>query len=169
MQIPIKKLFTNNVNTRYGAKIKYDVYVDVNNQELKFQAWQGNWNKDWNQGVMIEIPENTDPRWKKADYQGKTFFTLGAPPEAMQSYGGASTPQPQQAQQGPPVATQQQGLDPEQAFGPRVTELETKVAKLETEMSDFKFQKMETEIAKENDDIPVVENEEEVSLKDIPF
>jgi hypothetical protein len=168
MQVAIKKIFTNNINTMYGAKIKYDIYVDVNGQEFKFSSWQGNWNKDWTMGTMIDLPESNDSRWQKKDYNGKTYMTLKAPPEASRGYVGGSTPQPQQA----PT----QGLDPNNAFGSRMTEAEQQIVlmkkdieKLQTEMADFKFKKMEEEIAKDkDDDIPIVSGDD-MPLEDIPF
>ena len=145
MQTAITKIFNNTVNTKFGTKTKYDVYVNTDQGEFKFQAWQGNWNKDWTIGTMIDMPASEDSRWQKQDYQGKTYFTLKAPPEASQGYGGTSTPQPQTTPQQAPT----QGLDPSNAFGSRMTQVEQEVVllkkdveKLQTEMGDFKFQKM---------------------------
>jgi len=167
-QVAIKKLFPNTVQTKYGEKTKYDIYVDGPNGEFKFQAWQGNWNKDWNQGVMIEVPENNDSRWKVQDYQGKQYHTLGAPPEAMQSFGGASTPQQAQTPQQAPGAPQQ-GLDPANAFGERMNKTEERLDAVEKDLSDFKFEKMEESIAKDKDDIPVVKSDEEISIDGVQF
>lgn len=91
MQIQIEKIFSNNVTTKYGAKIKYDVYVNTAEGEFKFEAWQGNWNKGWAQGVPIEFPELTDSRWQSREYNGQMYYTLKAPADASQSYGGPST------------------------------------------------------------------------------
>lgn len=92
MQTKITKIFNNQITTKYGPKIKYDVYVEVNGQEFKFQAWQGNWNMNWAVGTEIDLPPTTNSRWKVAPYNGKEYYTLSAPADT-QYQGYSQSPQ----------------------------------------------------------------------------
>ncbi len=173
MQLPIKKMFTNDITTMYGQKQKFDIYVDTAQGEFKFSAWVGNWNKAWQPGTQIEVPSGEDSRWKKREHQGKTYLTLGAPPEAMQSFGGASTPAMPQA----PVEAPAPTLDAGNAFGSRMNEVEQRLIVVEKriddsdkEISDMKFDNMEKAIKEDKVDIPIVSADDDgISIADVPF
>ena len=171
-QVKIEKLFVNDIVTKFGEKKKYDVYILTQNGEFKFHVWQGQWNNTWQQGTMIDVPDITDSRWKKQDWQGKTNYTLGAPPEAMHDYSGQA-PQQQAlggSQSFPTQQNQPQGtLDPNQAFGTRMNAIEEDVQSLKKEVMDLSVAQnakeqnsTETDNTEQNNDIPVIT--EEVSL-----
>lgn len=85
MQVTIAKIFANQIQTKYGLKNKYDVYVQINGQEFKFQAWQGKWNAHWQIGTALDLPDFADlVRWEVNARDGVTFYTMKAPPEARQ-------------------------------------------------------------------------------------
>lgn len=42
-------------------------------------SFVGNWNKDWKVGSVVEVSKE---QLKSREYQGKTYWTIAAPPEA---------------------------------------------------------------------------------------
>lgn len=72
----IKKLSLKQVKTKFGDKEKY-LITDENGK--LYDCWIGNWNKDWKEGMEIPIkPEQI----KSREWEGKTYWSIQAPPEA---------------------------------------------------------------------------------------
>jgi len=80
----IKTLKHKMVNTQYGEKAKWLITFEESPNQL-IDSFVGNWNKNWKIGTKIEIkPEQIQSR----QWEGKTYYTLKAPPEAR--FGGVS-------------------------------------------------------------------------------
>lgn len=79
----IAKISTVQVNTQYGQKDKYLVTVEQGGKQIQADSFVGKWNHDWVLGLEIEIkPE----QWKKREYNGKTYWSIMAPPEAKGNF-----------------------------------------------------------------------------------
>ena len=83
-KLKIKKLEKKAVETKYGIREVYNLRFE-NNPEKMVSSFIGNWNRGWSEGNIIEIQ---DSQWKKREYNGKTYWSIGAPPEARQSFSG---------------------------------------------------------------------------------
>lgn len=80
----IRKLTSKEVSTKYGIKSKW-IVTDENSK--MYNSWIGSWNKDWKEGDEISIKES---QITSRDWEGKTYFTIQAPPEAKKPRGGGS-------------------------------------------------------------------------------
>lgn len=83
----IIKLSTKTVTTQYGEKEKFLVTIEQDGKKIVADSFCGKWNNDWREGLELEIKAN---QWKKREYNGKTYWSIMAPPEAK---GGFVNPQ----------------------------------------------------------------------------
>ena len=72
----IKQLNKKQVTTKYGEKEKWNVLAEDGKW---YDAWMGKWNADWKEGDTINVPVE---RIKSREYNGKTYYSIEAPPEA---------------------------------------------------------------------------------------
>ena len=79
ISLTIDKLTEKEVKTQYGDKKKW-VLQFREKEGVWLDSFQGNWNKDWKLNDMVEIDKET--QIKTREYQGKTYFSVVAPPEA---------------------------------------------------------------------------------------
>ena len=77
----IKKLSSKQLETKYGLKDKW-IITDENDRML--DAFVGNWNKDWKEGQEIDVK---DSQITSREYNGKTYYSIQAPPEAKKAWG----------------------------------------------------------------------------------
>ena len=78
----IKTIKKTKVTTKYGEKDKY--LITLEEKEGYFDSWVGFWNKNWAEGMRIKAE---DSQFKSREYNGQTYYTIAAPPEARQNFG----------------------------------------------------------------------------------
>lgn len=89
LKLTISRYTTKTVNTTKGKSLK----CNFNAGGQWYNAWVGAWNRDWQDGTVIEIPED---RIESNNYNGKNYLNIKAPPKSASggntaSAGGAST------------------------------------------------------------------------------
>jgi len=74
----IKSISRKQIETKFGPKEKLGIQF-VERPGVWVDSWVGAWNQNWKIGDQIEVKKD---QWKSREYQGKTYWTLSAPPEA---------------------------------------------------------------------------------------
>jgi len=77
--LTISRISKKTVQTKdYGEKEKWGVQFKEKGNTW-FDSFIGKWNADWKVGTQIEVMKS---QIKEREYNGKTYYTITAPPEA---------------------------------------------------------------------------------------
>lgn len=79
----IAKISTVKVQTQYGEKDKYLVTIEQDGKQIQADSFVGKWNNNWVLGMEFEIKKE---QWKSREYNGKTYWSIMAPPEARSGF-----------------------------------------------------------------------------------
>lgn len=147
------------VTTSFGEKEKFNVTIEQDGKQIKADSFIGRWNANWAIGDEIDIKKE---QWKQRDYNGRTYWSIMAPPESRSGFGNNSQ---------------------------EVADLKIKVNNLSSIINEFvedygvlleelkrerasKVKPEETDDDSILDEIPVVSrenNDDEIKIEDVPF
>lgn len=148
-QYIIDSLQRREMTTIYGQRSKWIVHTT---EGFMFDSWIEKWNTNWSIGMGLEIDES---QVKARDYNGKTYFNVGAPKSSVPF---------QVYSQKPPVSTQiMPQLPPTQ-----IPSNQDSVVRLLEEIKQMLSPILSMWMAEKNSK-EQKERDERVSLEDIPF